>query len=292
MKSSGSLSAETVGTGDTVAAWIVGGTFHEDLFRQHSVTPPPPPPSNPSRSYAAHMLLVQVSRRHSTSAVVLPAVLVFFDQASLVYARARHGKKAKKADAAMSDKKVDAGEKEHPVVVDTSVDAAAESNDASVKDTNSSVVATVPRQASKSANRRKRSKHSKIDSLPPAAGAVEERRQQQHVQSQQRPITEQERPIDLDNRDDEDDVSQGSASDPAVGSTDDVAVVGGGGVAVDAEALGVLSEHRGTDENNSKEAEAEGSKECTETGPCVWCGSDELELEYCKETGRRQEVSG
>lgn len=257
-----------------------------------SYPPPPSPPSNPSRSYAAHVLLVQVGSRHSTSAVVLPAVLVFFEQATLVYAGARHGKISEKADAAMSDKKVDAGEKEHPAVVDSSMDAAAESNDASVKGTNSSVMATVPRHASKSANRRKRSKHSKIGSRPPAADAVEERRQQQHVQSQQRPITQQERPIDLDDRDDEDDPSQGSASEPAVGSTDDAAIVGGGGVAVDAEALGVLSEHRGTDENNSKEAEAEGSKECTETGPCVWCGDDELELEYCQETGRRQEVSG
>lgn len=229
--------------------------------------------------------------------MVLPAVLVFFEQASIVYARARHGKKAKKAYAVMSDKQVDPGEKEHADLVDSSADAAVESNDASDKGTNSSLVAAVPRHASRSANRRNKSKHSKIDSRPPTANAVEERRQQNRVQ--QRPITQQERSIALDDRDDEDDASQGSASRPLVGGTDDATVGGGGGdgpvnagVDVDVESLGALSEHRGTDENNPKEAEAGASKECTETGPCVWCASDDMELEYCKETGRRQEVSG
>lgn len=71
-----------------------------------------------------------------------------------------------------------------------------------------------------------------------------------------------------------------------------------GGTHGGAAAVGVLSEHRGTNEHGDVEVsegdgeagEGEAETECLETGPCVWCERSEMQLEYCKETGRRQEV--
>lgn len=52
-------------------------------------------------------------------------------------------------------------------------------------------------------------------------------------------------------------------------------------------ALGALVERREIDEHEDVRQEP---TECVATGPCVWCAASEMEVEYCKETGRRQEV--
>ncbi|CAB1113871.1 unnamed protein product [Ectocarpus sp. CCAP 1310/34] len=43
-------------------------------------------------------------------------------------------------------------------------------------------------------------------------------------------------------------------------------------------------------EDQEVEEEEEAVEECKAIGPCVWCEKDEVSLEYCKETGRREEV--
>lgn len=59
-----------------------------------------------------------------------------------------------------------------------------------------------------------------------------------------------------------------------------------------AAAAGVLSELRATEAEGGEgpEQRASAEEECRVTGPCHKCEKDELDLEYCKETQRRQEV--
>lgn len=107
------------------------------------------------------------------------------------------------------------------------------------------------------------------------------------------------------------------ASTGARGGDNSIMIRSGGageGVGGDAQAAtaqaGPLSELHATDEGGVGEPEVEvemgveagagageqqeqqgqGGEECRATGPCVWCERDELLLEYCKETGRREEV--
>lgn len=69
----------------------------------------------------------------------------------------------------------------------------------------------------------------------------------------------------------------------------DVGHVPGGAAA----AAGVLTDHRATDGHEGDGGEGGEEEEvCTVTGPCVWCERDEMGLEYCMETSRRQEVGG
>lgn len=61
------------------------------------------------------------------------------------------------------------------------------------------------------------------------------------------------------------------------------------------DAASVMAEHLVTDgEDGSSELEIDedDEPECVTVGPCLRCEQLELDAEYCKETGRRQEVSG
>lgn len=61
---------------------------------------------------------------------------------------------------------------------------------------------------------------------------------------------------------------------------------------------GAISELRANDERGEGEVQLDVSErrgelgDCWITGPCVLCERDELLLEYCRDTGRRQEVMG
>lgn len=59
-----------------------------------------------------------------------------------------------------------------------------------------------------------------------------------------------------------------------------------------AAAAGMLSELRATEAvgGEGPEQRASAEEECRVTGPCHKCEKDELDLEYCKDTQRRQEV--
>ena len=69
----------------------------------------------------------------------------------------------------------------------------------------------------------------------------------------------------------------------------------GGGVADGAAATagaGALAESRVTDAQESTGLDGEEDVECFAFGPCERCEEPTLDAEYCKETGRRQEVGG
>eukprot|EP00752_Nemacystus_decipiens_P012721 g11271.t1 len=77
------------------------------------------------------------------------------------------------------------------------------------------------------------------------------------------------------------------------GGTHGVAGAGGSGGSAGAAAAGAISEFRATEEVGEQGAEQRVDTEeenCRVTGPCLRCEKDELDLEYCKETQRRQEV--
>jgi len=88
-------------------------------------------------------------------------------------------------------------------------------------------------------------------------------------------------------------------NESAQGGVSNGAAAGGGNRDAGAAAVGgAISELRANDERGAGEVELEVSErrgelgDCWITGPCVLCGRDELLLEYCRDTGRRQEVRG